>query len=37
VTDREFTLESGELTPTLKLMRNVIAVRFADTFDRMYT
>lgn len=37
VTDREFTLEHGELTPTLKLMRNVIAVRFADTFDRMYT
>ena len=37
VTDREFTLEDGELTPTLKLMRNVIATRFTDIFDRMYT
>ncbi len=37
VTADEFSQESGELTPTLKLLRIAITTRFADTFDRLYT
>jgi long-chain acyl-CoA synthetase len=34
---RDFTLESGELTPSLKLKRNVIYANYADHFDELYT
>ncbi|WP_136525310.1 AMP-dependent synthetase/ligase [Geomonas ferrireducens] len=33
---RDFTLEAGELTPTLKLKRRVISERYKDAIDRMY-
>jgi long-chain acyl-CoA synthetase len=34
---RDFTLEDGEITPSLKLKRNVIYVNFADEFDALYS
>jgi long-chain acyl-CoA synthetase len=33
---KPFTLESGELTPTLKVKRNVIEDRYRDEIDRLY-
>ena len=33
---RDFSLESGELTPSLKLKRNVIYANYADDFDSLY-
>ena len=33
---RDFTLESGELTPSLKLKRNVIYANYAEHFDELY-
>jgi len=33
---REMTLESGELTPTLKVKRRVIRERYGDILDRLY-
>jgi long-chain acyl-CoA synthetase len=32
----DFTLESGELTPSLKLKRNVVYTNYADEFDALY-
>jgi long-chain acyl-CoA synthetase len=36
ITDAEFSVAGGELTPTLKLVRRVIDARFASTFDGLY-
>jgi long-chain acyl-CoA synthetase len=36
VLPRQFTLEDGEVTPTLKLKRRVIAQKFKDVIDAMY-
>ena len=36
ILDRDFTLESGELTPSLKLKRNVVYERCADAFSGLY-
>jgi long-chain acyl-CoA synthetase len=33
---REFSLEQGEVTPTLKLRRNVIHEHFADEIEKLY-
>jgi long-chain acyl-CoA synthetase len=36
ILDRDFTLESGELTPSLKLKRNVVYSTCAEHFESMY-
>ena len=36
ILDHDFSLESGELTPSLKLKRNVIYENYADAFDDLY-
>ena len=33
----EFSLEAGELTPTLKFRREVICKRYADLIEAMYS
>ena len=37
ILDHDLSLESGELTPTLKVKRNVVYDRYAEIFDRLYT
>ena len=36
ILDRDFTIESGELTPSLKLKRNVVYTNLAEEFERLY-
>ena len=36
ILDRDFTLEAGELTPSLKLKRNVVYANLAEEFERLY-
>jgi long-chain acyl-CoA synthetase len=36
ILDHDFTQESGELTPTLKLKRNVVNERYENLFDALY-
>jgi long-chain acyl-CoA synthetase len=33
---RDFTMEDGEITPTLKLKRRVVLDHFADAIDELY-
>ncbi|WP_437968957.1 long-chain fatty acid--CoA ligase [Sorangium sp. So ce260] len=37
VLGREFSVQDGEMTPTLKMKRNVIEQRFRGTIDQMYS
>ena len=36
ILDHDFSQDEGELTPTLKLKRNVVYDRYADEFDALY-
>ncbi len=36
VLDRDFSLEGGELTPTMKMKRKAIEEKYAELFDRIY-
>ncbi len=36
ILDRDLSIEDGELTPTLKVKRNIISERYADRFDALY-
>ena len=36
ILDRELSQEDGELTPTLKVKRNVVYEKFAEVFDALY-
>ena len=37
ILDHDLSVETGELTPTLKVKRNVINERYEQLFDSMYT
>lgn len=35
--EKEFTIESGELTPSLKIKRNVVEKKYKDVIDNLYS
>jgi long-chain acyl-CoA synthetase len=37
ILDRDFTIDSGELTPSLKMKRRVVEQRYAGLLDSLYT
>ena len=37
ILDRDFTEAGGQLTPTLKLRRNVVMAEFADDIEGLYS
>jgi len=36
ILDQEFTVETGEMTPTMKIKRNVVAKKYADILEALY-
>jgi long-chain acyl-CoA synthetase len=36
ILDHDLTQETGELTPTMKVKRNIVYERYADVFDKLY-
>jgi len=36
ILSEDFTVESGELTPSMKVKRKVVTERYTDLFDSMY-
>ncbi len=36
ISDHDFTLESGELTPTMKVKKNKVIEKFKDQLDSLY-
>ena len=36
ILDREFSVETGELTPTMKLRRKVVLENFRDDVEQLY-
>jgi long-chain acyl-CoA synthetase len=36
ILDRDLSQEAGELTPTVNIKRNLVAVKYADFFSDMY-
>ena len=36
IVPQDFTIEGGELTPTLKVRRRVVLERYADEVERLY-
>ena len=36
ILDRDFSAEAGEITPTMKLKRNIVAAHYKDTLEKLY-